>query len=644
MVRLDAGPLRATAPVITTALILGIATCWASSERPAIVSGTVTAAPLTLEPIVANDNRRSAGTLEASTLTVRLEAREGEWRPDGAQSPGLLVSAFAVAGQPLEVPAPLVRVIEGTKVHAYISNRLAGAIVVHGLYTRPAASPDASAPLVVPGETREVRFLAGRAGTYYYWAAPDAATTLDDRKGRDTQLSGAFIVDPRDDRPAADRVLVVTGWDNDLPLGDERRTFRYAINGRSWPQTERLEYRVGDVVRMRLVNASDGVHPMHLHGFYFNVDGRGDERAHALLPDGSPPRLVVTERMAIGSTFALTWKPTRPGNWLFHCHDTEHIVRGGPLDGAPPPEANAHRHVENHALEMMVGPVMGITVTGASAEAPEPAGNRRQLRLAVRVGTGGTDAEPAFGYALDNGSPASPVLSAVGPTILLKRGEPVSIAVVNELPDPTSVHWHGIELESYFDGVPGFAGQGKRIAPVIAPGATFEARFTPPRSGTFMYHSHVDELRQQQAGLTGALLVLDDPSAYDPEHDIVLVVTVPRKDADSAVVLLNGSSTPAPLQMRVGQRYRLRFINLHTFRPAMRMRLLEGTTLATWTGVAKDGMDLPAERRTEGPAEIQMGNGEAYDFEFAPAQGGAMHVDVTSAVGQLLVTMPITVR
>ena len=323
MVRLDAGPLRATAPVIATALILGIATCWASSERPAIVSGTVTAAPLTPEPIVANDNRRSAGTLEAGTLTVRLEAREGEWRPDGEQSPGLLVSAFAVAGQPLEVPAPLVRVIEGTEVHAYISNRLADAIAVHGLYTRPAASPDASAPLVVPpGETREVRFLAGRAGTYYYWAAPDAATTLDDRKGRDTQLSGAFIVDPRDARPPADRVLVVTGWTNGLPLADERRTFRYAINGRSWPQTERLEYRVGDVVRMRLVNASGGVHPMHLHGFYFNVDGRGDERAHTLLPDGAPPRLVVTERMATGSTFALTWKPTRPGNWLFHCHDT----------------------------------------------------------------------------------------------------------------------------------------------------------------------------------------------------------------------------------------------------------------------------------------------------------------------------------
>jgi hypothetical protein len=95
--------------------------------------------------------------------------------------------------------------------------------------------------------------------------------------------------------------------------------------------------------------------------------------------------------------------------------------------------------------------------------------------------------------------------------------------------------------------------------------------------------------------------------------------------------------------MKAGETYRLRFINLHTFRPAMRMRLLDGTTLATWRSVAKDGMDLPAARRTDTAAEIQMGNGEAYDFEFVPARAGTLHVDVTNAAGQLLVTMPVTV-
>ena len=100
---------------------------------------------------------------------------------------------------------------------------------------------------------------------------------------------------------------------------------------------------------------------------------------------------------------------------------------------------------------------------------------------------------------------------------MLKRGEPVSITVVNHLREPTAVHWHGIELESYFDGVADFSGAGTRIAPAIAPGDSFEARFTPPRSGTFMYHPHADEMRQQQAGLSGALLVVDELARFDPD-------------------------------------------------------------------------------------------------------------------------------
>ncbi len=107
------------------------------------------------------------------------------------------------------------------------------------------------------------------------------------------------------------------------------------INGRSWPHTERLAYRVGDTVRMRVINAGALVHPMHLHGFYFNVDSRGDERADTVFARDSSPHMVVTERLGPGRTFALTWKPTRPGNWLFHCHDNVHLQHGGALDGRP---------------------------------------------------------------------------------------------------------------------------------------------------------------------------------------------------------------------------------------------------------------------------------------------------------------------
>ena len=599
--------------------------------------------------VAINDNRLAAGQLAGGTLTIHLEARAGEWHPDGEASPGVVVKAFGVEGGALQIPGPVVRVKEGTEIHAFVKNSLErDALVLHGLYTRPGKESDANDAVSIPaGETREVKFLAGTPGTYYYWGATTADTPLAQRVGVDSQLSGAFVVDPRAGMAAPDRVLLIGLWAKNLTTGQLPPVTRIVINGRSWPNTERLSYRVGDTVRLRLINAGAAVHPMHLHGFYFNVDSRGDERADTIFSPTSSAHLVVTERLISGRTFTLTWKPTRPGNWLFHCHDNAHLQLRGTLDGSPQRPTGANHHVENHALEMMAGPVMGITVTGASTEPSGSASeNRRRLQLVARVDAGGTDDEPAFGYTLDDGrttaTPPPPYLP--GPLILLKRGEPVSITVVNQLPEPTAVHWHGIELESYYDGVAGFAGQGTHIAPPIAPGDSFEARFTPPRSGTFIYHTHIDEVRQQQAGLSGPLLVVDDPGRYDPTHDLVMLVTVPRKAADAGVVLLNGSSTPAAREMRVGEHYRLRFINVHISRPSMRMRIVRDATLLTWRAVAKDGMDLPADQSIEGPSEIQMGNGETYDFDFVPATRGDIRVEVTNAAGDLLVSMPVHVR
>jgi manganese oxidase len=103
----------------------------------------------------------------------------------------------------------------------------------------------------------------------------------------------------------------------------------------------------------------------------------------------------------------------------------------------------------------------------------------------------------------------------------------VRITVVNRLPEPTAVHWHGIELESYYDGVPGFSGLGRRTTPLIAPGDSFEVRFTPPRAGTFIYHTHADEERQQLAGLAGALVVREPGTTPDPARDIPVLWPAP---------------------------------------------------------------------------------------------------------------------
>jgi FtsP/CotA-like multicopper oxidase with cupredoxin domain len=593
------------------------------------------------ERVIVNDNRVAAGTLSGGVLTIRLDAREGEWHPDGDAATGIVVRAFGEQGKPLSVPGPMIRVPEGTEIHAFLTNGLTHALVMHGF------TPDT---MQVPvGATREVRFTVGAAGTYYYRGV--ATDSGDTGPTRDAELSGAFIVDPRGVPVIArDRVFLISLWSSTpLPGGllvNRRMPLRFTINGKSWPNTERLAYQVGDTVRFRVINTSIAVHPMHLHGFYFDVNSRGGATVDTVYPHSAAPYRVVTERAAPGRTFTMTWVPERAGNWLFHCHDNYHVLRNTPLDGTPL-VAEHLVHVENHATDMMGGLVMGIDVKGKDAPSVVLASSaRRQLRLVAQRDIGGTDAEPAYGYVLQDGAKNTPSAGPLlpGPTIVLKRGEPVAITVANKLPEKTAVHWHGIELESYFDGVADFSGSGAHIAHAIAENDSFVARFTPPRSGTFMYHPHADELRQQQAGLSGALLVVDDPATYDPTHDIVLLITVPRLDADNGSVLLNGSLTPPPLALKVGERYRLRVVNVHTFRPSMITRLLRDSTLVTWRALAKDGMDLPAERATVRPAIQQLGNGETYDFELVPTQVGDLRLTVSAAAGALLVSMPVTVR
>jgi FtsP/CotA-like multicopper oxidase with cupredoxin domain len=266
--------------------------------------------------------------------------------------------------------------------------------------------------------------------------------------------------------------------------------------------------------------------------------------------------------------------------------------------------------------------------------------------LVARVDSGGTPAEPFYGYALGEPTGIAARTSLIpGPTLVLKRGEPVAITVVNELPEATAVHWHGIELESYFDGVAGFSGQGKRISPVIAPRDSFVARFTPPRSGTFIYHPHADEVRQQMAGMSGALLVVDDPKAYDASHDIVVLITTPRTRTETPdVVYINGSKSPDGLELRAGETYRVRIINIHTFRPSMIARIVGDADTLTWRAVAKDGMDLPAARAIVKPAVQQMGNGETFDFEFVPPNARELRLTVSTGNGILLATLPLWVR
>jgi FtsP/CotA-like multicopper oxidase with cupredoxin domain len=600
-----------------------------------------------------SDNRRPAGTLRDGVLTVHLEARLGMWYPDGDHAPGAEVPAFAAEGGPPEIPGPLIRVPAGTEIAITVRNALPNAaLTLHGLHARPRTAAAADTVHVAPRTTGAVRFRLDAPGTYYYWGTTMGRVFLG-RTREDAQLSGAIVVDAPERPVREDRILMIGMWADTLNSEDApvQRQLLFVVNGRSWPHTERLSYAVGDTVRWRVLNVSADLHPMHLHGFFFRVDSRGDGTGDTTYTAATRD-LVVTQRMIPGQTMLVTWVPDRPGNWLFHCHVPTHFGPRGPLGSRRAELAEgAPMHAwSNHALQGMNGLVVGITVTANPGQARAPAtdaAGRRRLRLLVRANAGGTAAAPYYGFTLHEDGPEPPPDSGghAGSPIVLTRGEPVSIMVVNRTPEPTAVHWHGIELESYFDGVAGFSGSAGRLAPVIAPGDSFEARFTPPRAGTFIYHTHVDELRQEPAGLAGPLIVLAPGTRYDPATDLTVLISTPSDSAHEArAVLLNGSLAAAPLELRSGVAHRLRMINITTSRPGMRMELRSDSVLGAWRVIAKDGAELATGRQVTTPARQPISIGETVDVEVTPPRTGEMRLEARTARGVLLGVVPVRVR
>ena len=630
-----------------------------------VVSGVTAAAAERVERISPNDNTRAAGVVTGGTLTLRLRAAKGLWRPEGPDGPALSVEAFGEAASSLTVPAPLIRVPEGTPIVVSVQNDLDGPLHVNGLCARdgtPCAALDVPA-----GSSREVRFATGRAGTYHYWATTIGAPVPF------RELAGGFIVDPPG-FVGPDRVLIITEWTNltreqlltiitaDDPSAafvalEPRLTF--VINGLSWPATERMTYQRGEQVRWRVINLSSQAHPMHLHGFYFNVTSRGDGLRDSAIGDDHARR-VVTQLLPSGHTMAMTWTPEREGNWLFHCHIMTHVSPTRRL--AEPAAAHADHgmsqhgdHREGHdAAGGMAGMILGVTVVAPEAHAtPQPSagGPPRQLTLTIARGPVGNGGELTAGFALTEGAapPASSSVSVPGPPLVLQRNEPVEITVVNRLPEATALHWHGMELDSYYDGVHGWSGGDQRLAPMIEPGGTFVVRFTPPHAGTFIYHTHLHDYRQLSSGLYGPMIVVDAGQTFDPATDHVFVigrrgVTSEAESiiGDPASVVLNGERAPR-FVWKAGTPHRIRLINI-TPDDIFTVSLQTADGPAAWRPITKDGAAVPSAESVLAPARQTIAVGETYDFEYQPAAGRTAWLEVRSTGGRWQVQGQVIVK
>ncbi|MFY9562563.1 MAG: multicopper oxidase domain-containing protein [Terriglobales bacterium] len=600
-----------------------------------VAASSVFLAADVLPTIAPNDNRAFAGALRDGVLTIRLELGEGQWRPESDDGEVFTVYAFGEAGKALQNPGPLIRVPEGTEIRAIVHNALPVAATVHGLHARPGDEKDALG--LPPDATQEVRFKTGTPGTYYYWATTTGRSILQ-RMPVETQLAGALIVDPPG-AVAADRVFVIGVYYQDPPIraGIPQEG---TINGKAWPYAERPTYKVGEAVHWRWLNISTSEHAMHLHGFYYHLDAIGDGEHSQAYKEAERP-LIVTRLVYGGETFDMTWVPERPGRWLFHCHMLIHMsptdwkaARVGPQQGhgiprfLPPASigggatsatAYTHQHGEGMEPGGMGGIVVGITVVDEK-EKTRPASWHAERKLQLAIDERKDGGRPHYALAVrDLAQPPAPPPTSpplVGPPIVLTSGQPVEIEVVNRTSHPTAIHWHGIELESYYDGVAGWTGTSQQTTPAIQPGESFVARMAPPRAGTFIYHTHWHDPEQLDNSIYGPLIVLPPGKQFDPATDKILLFSEGVFDPFGAMVLINGGPQPAPLRLATGTKYRFRMINISANFGRMRASLRQDGVPVQWRIIAKDGADLLAAKAIPQTAETSITVGETYDFEY----------------------------
>ena len=598
-----------------------------------------------------HDNLIPAGRASRGAVTLDLEIRRGMWHPNGAERAGASILAFAERGKGPTTPGPLLRVRVGTTISVSLHNTTPDTLAVHGLSARLGEGIDSL--LVMPGATVRRSFVADQEGTFFYWGAL-AGTAFIDRAADDALLNGALVVDPATGPIVPDRILLM-----DVLIEERMQDGKpieqgvmLSINGRPWPRTERMKHTVGDSIRWRVINASPRNHPMHLHGFYFRVDASGDWQQDSVL-GSRQRRMAVTENMPPGSTRRIVWSPDRPGGWLFHCHLSFHAQANPPLgaewQGEPAyfmhaafgaTNADAAHHVEHH-----MGGLMLITQVAPRGPYPVHGPAERRMRLVISSTPDSQVTMRRYGYRLDEGGPApAGTEPGASPMLVFQRNQPTDVVIVNTTPDATSIHWHGIEVDAYSDGVVGVGGYAHMPTPPIMPGDSFVARITVPRSGTFMYHTHMSDIAQQSKGLSGPIAVVDDLTRYDPTRErAYLVHSSISPTMEFFSVHLNHQAVPTPDTLVAGQAYRLRLMNITLEKPGLLIQFVADSIGARWIPVAKDGFDYAPDRRRPGPARMPLSIGETTDVMWRPLPGGSGWMELRNLAGDLFLRRRVEV-
>ena len=312
-----AGPAVAAAPAPKPAG--GAAPKPAAAPQAAMASnGTATGGPTVSDhaghDAISHGTTVATGTKGNQLLEPRLvdgvkvfELTAGIARWEVA--PGEFMEAYTYNGI---VPGPLLRVTEGDRMRVVLKNELPEPTVIHFhgpfLPNSQDGVPDVTQPVVNPGETFSYEFDVKPFGTYIYHTHHNSL--IQKSKG----LYGVLQVDQQGVAPAYDREY--------FQVVGELGGF-FVINGKAFPATEALEARIGERVRIHLLNLGEQTHPMHSHGFPTRIvatDGR---------PVEGPPLVKDTVNIGPGERYDLDFVADNPGAWVYHCHILSHVQNKG---------------------------------------------------------------------------------------------------------------------------------------------------------------------------------------------------------------------------------------------------------------------------------------------------------------------------
>jgi FtsP/CotA-like multicopper oxidase with cupredoxin domain len=236
---------------------------------------------------------------------------------------GMIVNAWGYNGS---TPGPTIEAVEGDRVRIFLTNKLPERTSVHWHGILLPNGMDGVAglvqPHIEPGETYVYEFTLKQHGVFMYHPHSDEMVQMA------MGMMGFFVIHPKVPDVKVDRHFLImlhtwfvapgTATPNPMVMNDFNL---FTFNSRVWPGTDALVAKKGDRVRISLGNLSMDSHPIHIHGYNYELIGTDG----GMIPKSARYR-VTTENVPVGTTRTLEFVADEPGDWAFHCHKSHHTM------------------------------------------------------------------------------------------------------------------------------------------------------------------------------------------------------------------------------------------------------------------------------------------------------------------------------